>query len=142
MHGELMAAEIAAQPAVLARIIAEGRPHIAAAGRAIRARAPRFVLFVARGTSDHAVLYAKYLVETRLGLPAGLVSPSTMTVYDARPALRDVLFIAVSQSGGSPDLLEPLTRARRRRYHRRRHHRAGFTLCHGGRVSHRRTRRS
>ena len=112
MHGELMAAEIGEQPAVLARVLAEGRSPIAAVGRAIRARAPRFVLFVARGTSDHAALYAKYLVETRLGLPAGLVSPSTMTVYDARPALHDVLVIAVSQSGGSPDLLEPLTRAR------------------------------
>ncbi len=112
MHGELMAAEIEEQPRVLARIIAEGRPHIATVGRAIGKRGPRFVLFVARGTSDHAALYAKYLVETRLGLPAGLVSPSTMTVYDARPAMRDALFIAVSQSGASPDLLEPLARAR------------------------------
>lgn len=112
MNGELMAAEIREQPAVLARILDEGHPRITAVARAIREREPRFVLFAARGTSDHAALYAKYLAETRLGLPAGLVSPSTMTVYDAHPDLRDVLFVAVSQSGGSPDLLEPLTRAR------------------------------
>ncbi len=112
MNGEYMAAEIAEQPRVLARIRDEGWPAIHEVARAVRARAPRFVLFAARGTSDHAALYAKYLVETRLALPAGLVSPSTMTVYDARPDLRDVLFVAVSQSGGSPDLVEPLTRAR------------------------------
>ncbi len=107
-----MAADIAEQPEVLARILREGRPRIRAVAAAVRARKPRFVLFVARGTSDHAALYAKYLVETRLGLPAGLASPSTVTVYDARPKLADVLVVAVSQSGASPDLLEPLTRAR------------------------------
>jgi glucosamine--fructose-6-phosphate aminotransferase (isomerizing) len=72
----------------------------------------KFVLLAARGTSDHAALYAKYLVEIVLGLPAGLASPSTMTAYGARPDLRDVLFIAVSQSGGSPDLVQSLTTAR------------------------------
>jgi glucosamine--fructose-6-phosphate aminotransferase (isomerizing) len=110
--GSIMAAEIAEQPDVLARITDEGRPRIEEVAAAVRARAPRFVLFVARGTSDHAALYAKYLVETRLGLPAGLASPSTMTVYDARPQLRDVLVVAVSQSGASPDIVEPVVRAR------------------------------
>ena len=112
MNGTIMAAEIAEQPAVLDRIRRDGRHAIGEVAAAIRARRPRFVLFVARGTSDHAALYAKYLVETRLGLPAGLVSPSTMTLYGARPDLHDVLTVAVSQSGASPDLLEPLARAR------------------------------
>ena len=112
MTGSNMAAEIGEQPVVLERILREGRAEIAEVARAVRARGPRFVLFVARGTSDHAALYAKYLVETRLGLPAGLASPSTMTVYDTRPDLRDVLVVAVSQSGSSPDLLEPVMRAR------------------------------
>ena len=74
--------------------------------------APRFVVFAARGTSDHAALYAKYLTEIRLGLPAGLASLSSMTVYGARPDLADVLFVSVSQSGGSPDLIDSLTAAR------------------------------
>jgi len=112
MNGEIMAAEIREQPEVLARIVREGRARIAAVGEAVGGREPRFVLFVARGTSDHAALYAKYLIETRLPLPAGLASPSTMTVYDARPDFRDVLVIAVSQSGASPDIVEPVTRAR------------------------------
>ena len=110
--GALMATEIAEQPTVLAGLLARGADLIADAAMRIAKRRPRFVLIAARGTSDHAALYAKYLVEVRLGLPAGLVSPSTMTVYGARPELSDVLFIAVSQSGGSPDLLDSLTVAR------------------------------
>ena len=110
--GHLMTAEIAEQPRMLARLAVEAGPELAAVSAVIAARRPRFVLLAARGTSDHAALYAKYLIEVRLGLPAGLVSPSTMTVYGARPDLRDVLFLAVSQSGGSPDLIDSLVAAR------------------------------
>ncbi len=110
--GTLMAAEIAEQPDVLSRLLRDGAADIAEVAQAIRQRAPRFVLFAARGTSDHAALYAKYLVEIRLGLPAGLASPSTLTVYGSRPDLRDVLFVAVSQSGGSSDLVDSTTAAR------------------------------
>lgn len=111
--GALMAAEIAEQPAVWRRLLqGEGAEQIAAAAARVRAAAPRFVLFVARGTSDHAALYAKYLVEITHQLPAGLASPSTMTTYGARPDLRDVLVVAVSQSGGSPDLVLSTQRAR------------------------------
>lgn len=110
--GALMAGEIAEQPATLARLLDQA-PGIARVATAIARRKPRFVLFAARGTSDHAALYAKYLVEIRLGLPAGLVSPSTMTLYASRPNLTDVLFIAVSQSGGSPDIAESMTAARK-----------------------------
>lgn len=111
--GQLMAAEIPEQPQVWRRLLDEGRDRIRAAAAEIAAAQPRFVLFVARGTSDHAALYAKYLVEINHGLPAGLVSPSTMTVYDARPDLRDVLYVAVSQSGGSPDLVRSVEVARK-----------------------------
>ena len=109
--GALMAAEIAEQPDVLAGLLARQAEPLAEVAAAVRSREPRFVLFAARGTSDHAALYAKYLVETKLALPAGLVSPS-MTIYSARPALDDVLFVAVSQSGGSPDLVDSLSTAR------------------------------
>jgi glutamine---fructose-6-phosphate transaminase (isomerizing) len=110
--GALMAAEIAEQPDALQRLLREGAADIAAVAEHVRQRAPRFVLFAARGTSDHAALYAKYLVEIRLGLPAGLASPSAWTVYGSRPDLGDVLFVAVSQSGGSPDLVDSTTIAR------------------------------
>lgn len=78
----------------------------------IAARKPRFVLLTARGTSDNAALYAKYLLEITLGLPCGLASMSTTTAYGAKPDLKDVLVITVSQSGGSPDLVASTKAAR------------------------------
>jgi glucosamine--fructose-6-phosphate aminotransferase (isomerizing) len=111
-RGQLMAREIAEQPSVLRRLLQAERTEIASVSAVISQRRPRFVLLAARGTSDHAALYAKYLIEVRLGLPAGLVSPSSMTIYQARPDLRDVLFLAISQSGGSPDLIDSLSAAR------------------------------
>ncbi len=109
--GRLMAAELREQPSVWARILADQTAiqHVASD---LAARRPRFVLLVARGTSDHAALYGKYLVEILHELPAGLVSPSTMGAYNARPQLDDVLLIAVSQSGGSPDLVRSVEIAR------------------------------
>lgn len=106
-----MAAEIAQQPAVLAGLLAEPDALLAAGAR-VAAASPRFVLIAARGTSDHAALYAKYLAEVRMQLPGGLASPSTLTVYGAAPDMRDVLFVAISQSGRSPDLIDSLTVAR------------------------------
>lgn len=109
--GRLMAAEIAEQPAVLRALLAES-DRIAEVADRIARYSPRFVIFAARGTSDHAALYGKYLAEIRLGRPAGLASPSTFTVYGARPDLRETLFVAVSQSGGSPDLIGSIAAAR------------------------------
>ena len=110
--GVLMAAEIAEQPAVLDRLLREGTESIAEVRAAIARFDPSLVVLAARGTSDHAALYAKYLVEIRRRLPAELAAPSTLTLYGARPDLRRALFVAVSQSGGSPDLLASLQAAR------------------------------
>jgi glucosamine--fructose-6-phosphate aminotransferase (isomerizing) len=101
-----MSQEIREQPAVWERLLTQGRAGIDEVAARIEAGSPRFVLFAARGTSDNAALYAKYLVEILLQLPAGSVSPSTMTSYGSRPKLQDVLLISVSQSGGSPDLVK------------------------------------
>lgn len=110
--GRIMSGEMAEQPAVLRRILQEGAPKIREVAAAIAARSPRFVLLTARGTSDNAALYAKYLLEIQLGLPCGLTSMSTTTAYGARPDLTDVLVITVSQSGGSPDLVASTKAAR------------------------------
>ena len=110
--GRIMSGEMAEQPAVLRRILDEGAPHIRKVAEEIAARRPRFVLLTARGTSDNAALYAKYLVEIVLGRPAGLTSMSTTTAYGARPDLTDVLVVTVSQSGGSPDLVASARAAR------------------------------
>jgi glutamine---fructose-6-phosphate transaminase (isomerizing) len=106
----LMDAEVREQPAVWRGLLRSGQ--FDATAQLIRNRRPRMVLLAARGTSDHAALYAKYLVEVTNQLPAGLVSPSTMTTYGAKPDLRDVLMFAISQSGGSPDLIQSLEVAR------------------------------
>ncbi len=74
--------------------------------RQIAAREPHFVL-TARGTSDNAGLYAKYLLEIQLGLPCGLTSMSTSTAYGARPDLTDVLVVTVSRRLPGPRSLDP-----------------------------------
>jgi glutamine---fructose-6-phosphate transaminase (isomerizing) len=103
--GTGMAADIDEQPEVYARLL-DATGDIARVAAQVVAWAPRHVIFTARGTSDHAALYAAYLTEIRLGIPAGLASPSAITVYGARPDLRGALVVGVSQSGGSPDLVE------------------------------------
>ncbi|MFI7601130.1 SIS domain-containing protein [Actinoplanes sp. NPDC049681] len=108
-----MAADIAEQPEGYARLM-EGEPAAAIATVAARIaeQRPKHVVFVGRGTSDHAALYGAYLTEIRLGIPVGLASPSAITLYGARPDLTGALVVGVSQSGGSPDLTEVLKVAR------------------------------
>ncbi|MHB9853532.1 SIS domain-containing protein [Streptomyces krungchingensis] len=110
--GRIMAREMAEQPDVMRRLLDTGAPRIQDVARQVASRSPRFVLLAARGTSDNAALYAKYLLEIRLGMPCGLTSMSTITAYGARPDLSDVLVITVSQSGGSPDLVASTRAAR------------------------------
>lgn len=111
--GARMSAEIAEQPALLADLL-DHRQDIADVAADIAANPPRMVLLAARGSSDHAAMYAKYLIEVGLGLPVGMVSPSVTTLYGTEPDLRDVLLVTVSQSGGSPDLLRVAESARER----------------------------
>jgi glucosamine--fructose-6-phosphate aminotransferase (isomerizing) len=106
-----MAADIAEQPDGYARLLADPDAIAQVAAQVVAWR-PRHVVFTARGTSDHAALYGAYLTEIRLGIPAGLASPSVVTVYGARPDLRDALVVGVSQSGGSADLVEVVRSAR------------------------------
>lgn len=112
-RGHGMAADIAEQPAGYARLLADDHAAaIATVAARVAERRPRNVVFVGRGTSDHAALYGAYLTEIRLGIPVGLASPSTITLYGARPDLSDALVVGVSQSGGSPDLSGVLSVAR------------------------------
>jgi len=74
-------------------------------GAALRRLAPRAVVTCARGSSDHAATYGRYLVETRLGVLTASAAPSVASVYRAQQDLRDCLFIAISQSGAGPDIL-------------------------------------
>jgi glucosamine--fructose-6-phosphate aminotransferase (isomerizing) len=78
----------------------------------LRALAPRVVVTCARGSSDHAATFAKYLIETRLAVPTSSAAPSVSSLYDARPNLAGALCLAISQSGASPDLLAAVRKAR------------------------------
>src|SRR5205823_8176780 len=115
--GAGMSADIAEQPDVYATLLDQRAGAIAEVAARVAAWQPRHVLFTARGTSDHAALYAAYLTEIRLGVPAGLASPSAITLYGARPDLSGALVVGVSQSGGSPDLCEVVRVAREQGAH-------------------------
>ena len=67
--------------------------------------APQLIVTCARGSSDHAATYAKYLFETRMGLAVCSFAPSVASLYEAQTDIREAVFIAISQSGRSPDLL-------------------------------------
>jgi len=85
---------------------------IAAIGAQLRRLAPRAVITCARGSSDHAATYAKYLIETRAGVLTASAAPSVSSVYGVPQDLRGCLFIALSQSGRSPDLLAAVAAAK------------------------------
>jgi glucosamine--fructose-6-phosphate aminotransferase (isomerizing) len=81
-------------------------------GERLRRQAPRAVVTCARGSSDHAATFAKYLIETRLGVLTSSAAPSVSSVYDTRPDLSNTVCLAISQSGASPDLLATVNKAR------------------------------
>jgi glutamine---fructose-6-phosphate transaminase (isomerizing) len=85
---------------------------IAAIGREVRRLRPRTVITCARGSSDHAATYAKYLIETRAGVLTASAAPSVSSVYGVSQDLGGCLFIALSQSGRSPDLLASVAAAK------------------------------
>lgn len=106
-----MLTEIHEQPDVLRKVVSEERERIDHLASAIEARRPRFVVIAARGTSDHAAVFAKYAFEAFAGLPVALAAPSVVTLYQARLDLRDALVIGISQSGEAADVQEILSQA-------------------------------
>jgi glucosamine--fructose-6-phosphate aminotransferase (isomerizing) len=78
----------------------------------LRGNAPPFVVTCARGSSDHAATYAKYVIETQTGCVTASASPSIESIYAVPLALREALYLVISQSGASPDLLRNAKAAR------------------------------
>ncbi len=111
MNGSKMLKEIRKQPEVLARVLEEGWGEVHKAAGELRSRGFRSVMLAARGTSDNAALYAKYLFEVVLGVPTALASPSTFTLYDSKMDLDGALVVGISQSGESKDVLETVRRS-------------------------------
>lgn len=107
-----MAIETAEAPGVVAAQLAANAGGWAELGRRLRDHPPAAVLTCARGSSGHALVYAKFLIETRLGRPVADLAPSIASVYKARLAIRGMLYLVASQSGRSPDLIASVEQAK------------------------------
>ena len=105
--------EIGQQPEVAERVLAAAAGPVAAAAAAIAGAAPAGLVIAARGSSDHAAVYAKYLFEARNGLPVALAAPSLFTLYRRPPDLRRFCVLAISQAGASTDVVEVIAEASR-----------------------------
>lgn len=108
----LMFAEAAEAPEAVLRQAERQRAPLAKLMASLRADPPRAVVTLARGSSDNAATFGRYLVETHLRLLTSSMSPSVASVYDAAPAYDGALMLAISQSGRSPDLLAAAEAAR------------------------------
>ena len=108
----LMLQEIAEQPAALARTIESERQKISRLGNFLQARDIDLIVLVARGSSDNAALFGRYLLEITTGIPVSLSAPSVHTLYGAKLNLKHALVIGVSQSGEGEDINQVLENAR------------------------------
>lgn len=109
MLGRWMEQEIGEQPDLLA----QANPAYASQLEAILSGCEfEMVLLAARGSSDHAALYARYLIEIHLQIPVVLAAPSVLTRYGKRVRYRNCLAIGISQSGSAPDVSEVLAAVR------------------------------
>lgn len=104
--------EAASAPSAVSRQIAESGTAIIELSCRLRADPPRFVVTCARGSSNHAATYAKYLIESRLGFATVSAAPSISSQYAVPMRLDSTVFLVISQSGASPDLLSATAAAR------------------------------
>jgi glutamine---fructose-6-phosphate transaminase (isomerizing) len=104
--------EIRQQPAAIERTLKSEWRKAQRLKTYLEAHRPRLVILVARGTSDNAAQFGRYLIEIATGIPVSLAAPSVVTLYGARVDLRDTLVVAVSQSGESTDTNLVLERAK------------------------------
>jgi glutamine---fructose-6-phosphate transaminase (isomerizing) len=108
----LMLEEIAEQPAALKRTIESEREKIGGLARSLADRDIDLIVLVARGSSDNAALFGRYLLEITTGIPVSLSAPSVHTIYRAKLNLKHALVIGVSQSGEGEDINRVLENAR------------------------------
>lgn len=109
-----MLEETREQPRVLARTLTEGMAALHDLQRRFEANRPRLVVLVARGTSDNAAQFGRYLIEITTRIPVSLCAPSVVTLYASPLEMADVLVVGISQSGESTDTNAVLEDARRR----------------------------
>src|SRR5437868_7111051 len=104
--------EIRQQPAALERTLRGEIRKAEALRKMFQGGKPRTIMLAARGTSDNAAQFGRYLLEITTGVPVSLAAPSIVTLYEASLDLRDVLVVAISQSGESTDTNLVLERAK------------------------------
>lgn len=109
----ILLSEINEQPVAVERALTEGKGPIGELVHAIQSRDIRYVILAARGTSDHAATYAKYLLQLTVGVPCGLAAPSVHTLYEAPVNYKDALVVGVSQSGAGEDIVEVVAQAKK-----------------------------
>ena len=105
--------EILEQPEVAARLLDVEGENVARIRAAVASRDPAFMLIAARGSSDHAAIYAQYLFGVTARLPVALATPSLVSLYGVEPRVERAIVIGISQSGVSPDVVGVITSARR-----------------------------
>lgn len=108
-----MVREIREQPDWIERALELEQSSVQALVRAMSDRDIKHVIIAARGTSDNAATYAKYLFEIVAGIPVALAAPSVYTLYDATPAAPNTLVMGISQSGQGTDVVHVLAAARK-----------------------------
>lgn len=111
-RGTRMQAEAAEAPDCVSRQSIEAAHALERVGAALRELRPGFVATIARGSSDHAATFGKYLIETATGVPVTSYAPSVSSVYRSASSMKGAACIAISQSGRSPDLIASLQTAR------------------------------
>lgn len=104
--------EIYEQPQAIASAVKQEYANVSRLVSELRERDIRHVIIAARGTSDNAATYAKYLLEIVCGVPVSLAAPSVYTLYDAKVQLGGCLMIGISQSGQATDVVQTLSTAR------------------------------
>ncbi len=113
MSAEIMRSEILEQPHACARLLAREYAPLQKLASRLRKRPPAGIVLAARGSSDHAAVYARYLLEHLTGIPTCLAAPSLVTIFKTKPHFKNYLVIGVSQSGQGPDINAVVSEASR-----------------------------
>jgi len=104
--------DIFQQPDLLRQIIQSNIDQVKDIAKELCSRKPHFALIAARGTSDNAATYAKYLLSAFIRIPVGLAMPSLYTLYECPPSMKGGVVIGISQSGQTPDIVRVLQESR------------------------------
>lgn len=112
MTTTIMAREAASTPQVIAKQLQSNQAQCERLGEEIRKFNPAFVYIIGRGSSDHAGVFGKYLIETELGVPVCAAAPSVTGLFGKKLKLSNALVLCISQSGRSPDILTQAKAAR------------------------------